>query len=409
MLKTRFGIGLKDYAVYWFRKAQERLAAGGHGGLVATNSIAEGRNRVAALEYIAETGGVITHAVSSQDWPGEANVHVSIVNWVKFPRNPVSEFVLNGVTVAGISTTLRPGSDAGLGELLEQNSGRQFFGVVPGGSGFLLSPSEAEELLARHDADYSTVIRPFLVGSDITNDPCQAPSRFVVDFHFNALEDAAKYPAALERARALVKPHRDKAKRKAYRERWWRLEEPIVAMRLALSGLHRFIACPATSKRVYMVWCEPTWMPSNATSVFAFDDDYSMGILQSSFHTRWATSQSTTLETRPRYTTLSFASFPWPQPSERIRKTIAELALRLITRRSEICLDRQIGLTKLYNEIDEGAYQDLRELHEQLDEAVAAAYGWPASVAHDPHESNPRLLELNRAIAAGEVEYHPFD
>jgi hypothetical protein len=42
------------------------------------------------------------------------------------------------------------------------------------------------------------------------------------------------------------------------------------------------------------------------------------------------------------------------------------------------------------------------------DEAVAVAYGWPASAAHDPQDSNRRLLELNRAIAAGEIEYRPF-
>ncbi len=81
---------------------------------------------------------------------------------------------------------------------------------------------------------------------------------------------------------------------------------------------------------------------------------------------------------------------------------------RLYARRSEICLERQIGLTKLYNEVDDGAYHDLRGLHDALDEAVAAAYGWPASAAHDPKESNRLLLELNRAIAEGEVDYQPF-
>lgn len=81
----------------------------------------------------------------------------------------------------------------------------------------------------------------------------------------------------------------------------------------------------------------------------------------------------------------------------------------MVARRSEICLERQIGLTQLYNDVDDGAYRDLRDLHVALDEAVAAAYGWPASAAHDPAESNRLLLELNRAIAAGDVAYHPFD
>ena len=316
-LKREFGIGVKDYAVYWFRKADDHLGPGGRAGLVATNSIREGRNREAALEHVIANGGVITTAVSTQEWPGEANVHVSIVNWIKQPDVAVSRFTLDGIEVSGIASTLRPGVDTGLGSRLDANGGRQFFGVVPGGEGFVLSNVEAAKLLTMPGADYSEVVRPFLVGSVITNRPDQLPSRFIIDFHFETLEGAARYPAALERIRWLVKPQRDTVKRKAYREKWWRLEEPIVAMRVALSELTRFIACPAQAKRFYMVWCEPTWCPSNLTSAFAFDDDYSFRVLQSSIHTRWATDQSTTLETRPRYTSLSFLGFHGPTPTPR--------------------------------------------------------------------------------------------
>ncbi len=77
--------------------------------------------------------------------------------------------------------------------------------------------------------------------------------------------------------------------------------------------------------------------------------------------------------------------------------------------RTEICLEQDIGLTKLYNQLDEGAWKDLHQLHRELDEALTAAYGWPKSVAHDPDETNRRLLELNRAIAAGEEPYEPFE
>ena len=66
-------------------------------------------------------------------------------------------------------------------------------------------------------------------------------------------------------------------------------------------------------------------------------------------------------------------------------------------------------VTKLYNEVDEGAWRDLREAHCALDEAVVAAYGWPLLVAHDPSEANRHLLELNRTIAAGELLYEPFE
>ncbi len=141
-------------------------------------------------------------------------------------------------------------------------------------------------------------------------------------------------------------------------------------------------------------------------NVFAFDDDASMGILTSQIHTRWAQAQSSTLRVDIRYTpTTAFGTFPWPSGK---RDAIADVARRLIARRSEICLAESIGLTKLYNQVDDGAWQDLRKLHVELDEAVAVAYGWPKSVAHEPEESNRRLLELNRRIAAGEIEYDPF-
>ncbi len=141
-------------------------------------------------------------------------------------------------------------------------------------------------------------------------------------------------------------------------------------------------------------------------NVFAFADDGSIGVLATRIHHEWARMQSSTLEDRIRYTpTSAFETFPWPAGD---LAAVGELAQRLYARRSEICFERQIGLTKLYNEVDDGAYRDLRELHDALDEAVAAAYGWPSSAAHDPQESNRLLLELNHTIAAGEIDYHPF-
>ena len=181
-------------------------------------------------------------------------------------------------------------------------------------------------------------------------------------------------------------------------------------MRSALSGLTRFVAANRYGKRFLTCWEPTTVCPSGQIVVFAFDDEFSIGVLTSVVHSEWAWHQSSTLRVDLRYTpTSAFDTFPWPQPDPARRANVGETARRLIARRSEICLERQIGLTKLYNEVDDGAYRDLRELHVALDEAVAAAYGWPSSAAHDPQESTRRLLELNRAIAGGEVEYHPFD
>jgi len=48
-----------------------------------TNTIRQNYSREAGLDYIVGNGGTITEAVSSMAWSGEANVHVSIVNWIK--------------------------------------------------------------------------------------------------------------------------------------------------------------------------------------------------------------------------------------------------------------------------------------------------------------------------------------
>ena len=75
--------GRADFCVHWFRKAHDHLRNNGHAGLVGTNTIRQNYSRQGGLDYIVETGGTITNAVSTEVWSGDAAVHVSIVNWVK--------------------------------------------------------------------------------------------------------------------------------------------------------------------------------------------------------------------------------------------------------------------------------------------------------------------------------------
>jgi hypothetical protein len=199
------------------------------------------------------------------------------------------------------------------------------------------------------------------------------------------------------------------ANREPNRTFWWQFERPRVDMRAALVGLARYIAANAQGKRILFTWQAVETCPSNLTNVFALDSDYAIGVLSSREHGEWAKAQSSTLRIDIRYTPSSaFETFPWPHPSRQQREAIGELARTVVARRQEIGRERGIGLTRLYNEVDEGAYRDLKELHRRLDEEVAASYGWPRTAAHDATESNGRLLELNRSIAAGEVEYDPF-
>lgn len=85
--------------------------------------------------------------------------------------------------------------------------------------------------------------------------------------------------------------------------------------------------------------------------------------------------------------------FPWPYPAtDEQKERVAETSRAVIARRQEICAEQGFGLTKLYNLVDDEAYTHLKKLHRELDEAAAACYGWPKSVAQDGPEIARRLL-----------------
>jgi len=410
-LNSSFGVGIKDLCVYWFRKAHDHLKPGQRAGLVGTNSISQNTARDASLDYIVEKGGVITDAVSSQRWPGDAKVHVSLVNWVKQPPAPLDQFVLDGDEVTGITSSLRVGgADDWKPQPLAANRNKCFQGPIPVGKGFVITEVEARGMLADDSADYQQVVRPFLTSDDIASRPDQSPSRWIIDFAQMGLEHAAKYPKALAIVRERVKPVRDSVRREGHRLKWWQFGEPRVGLRKATAPLSRHFAVGRHGKRLSVAAVESKSIASDATNVFAFDDDYSMGILLSKAHDAWAWAQSSTLETRLRYTpTTVFETFPWPDPvTDDQRQAVATAASALYARRSELCLEHTMGLTALYNLMDDGGFADLATLHKRLDIAVAAAYGWPATVAQNPAELVTRLSELNKLIATGERPYSPF-
>ena len=94
-----------DFCSYWFRLAHQNLDSTGRAGLVGTNSVSQGKSKSVTLDFILQEGGFIHEAISSQPWSGEANVHVSIVNWSK----QESEFhYLDNQLVKRINSSLQP-------------------------------------------------------------------------------------------------------------------------------------------------------------------------------------------------------------------------------------------------------------------------------------------------------------
>lgn len=404
--KTFPGIGVIDYCGYWFRRAEGHLSTGQRAGLVSTNTLRENKHRLATLKYILTDGSVITDAVSSQKWPGEAKVHVSIVNWIKKPKATVTDFVLDGEPVENINSKLKAFPETPEPIVIPFNRGKAFTGCQPTGEGFIVDEKRVKMLKAQGEG---AAVRRYLTADDITDAVGSVPRRWIIDFGTLPLEQANKFPGAMQIVRWKVKPERED-KERHFARLWWQFAWPRPEMRQAIAQLRRFIACPLHGKRLLFSWADKDWCPSNAVGVFAFDDDYSMGVLTSSIFGAWAWNESSTLETRIRLTpSTAFETFPWPPTATDAQKrVVADATNALYRRRGEIAESDRCGLTDLYNIVDDGGYIEISRLHKKLDEAVAGCYGWPKPVAHDDPEILKRLSDLNLRIAANKVEYRPY-
>lgn len=407
-LKSEFGVGVKDHCVYFFRKAHAHLGKGKRAGLVATNTISQAKNRDASLAWIEANGGTIFDAISTKPWSGDANVHVSIVCWQRGYAPPLP-YLLDGREVDGITPSLTAGTGHRTAALLAGNAGIAFQGNNVLGMGFVVTDAERQEMLHDTVVDYRAVVKPLLGGDDIVSTIDQRPSRWAVDFGTMPLEQAALYPKALAIARERVKPSRSTAKRESYRRRWWQYAEPVPTMRAALGRLERWAACPLTSKRLIFTWAEPDWTPTHAAGAFAFDDDYSFGVVSSRLHDWWARANGSTLEDRLRYTpTTVFGTFPWPiRSSEAQRDLVARAAREMVRERGVACSTLDKGLTAVYNAMDDGAFAGLRTAHEDLDRAVMACYGLEVGLLNDRPALLAALFDLN-AAAAADPSYAPF-
>ena len=173
--------GRADYCVYWFRKAHDHLEAGERAGLVGTNTVRQNESREGGLDYIVQTGGTITDAVSSQPWSGEAAVHVSLVNWVRGEApGPKRLFVDDGaggldlVELDRIQAALSPETDVTGAETLAANKAADacYQGQTHGHKGFLLTPAEAAELVTQDPAS-SSVVFPYMNGQRHARERCR--------------------------------------------------------------------------------------------------------------------------------------------------------------------------------------------------------------------------------------------
>jgi hypothetical protein len=386
-----------DICCYWFQLAHANLSQDGNAGLVATNMIRRGNNRKTSLDYVVGNGGYIHAAVSSQPWSGEANVHVSIVNWSK--RKPAA-YRLDGELVDSINTSLRTSSDVGGTRVLRANHGRSFIGVQPTGKGFEVATEIAESWVAK-DPEAQQVLRPYLIAKDMTTRPLGQSGKWIIDFNELTLEQSDRYAVPFEQVVRLVKPQRMKVRRAVVAANWWRLQERRPAMRAAIILHGGLFVMPCHSKWFVPLIADQNALPGNSITAIAGSDIYLLGLLTSSAQRIWINAQKSTLEDRTRYTpTTCFETFPFPQiVAPELVQQIRQTMTTLNDYRNEVMVERNWGITDLYNAYFHEPASQLAKHHKALDALVLKAYGWSAK---DDVLTN--LLDLNLELAELEAD-----
>ncbi|MGQ4400128.1 DNA methyltransferase [Streptomyces hayashii] len=382
VLAEGHGGGRADMVAYFFLRATSLLTRRGNLGLIGTNTIAQGDSREVGLDRIEASGATITRAIQSRPWPAaSANLEYAAVWCTLEAVSDGVPRVADDLPVRKISTLLEPsGRIDGKPARISENSNLSFEGCKVYGNGFLLSVEEAAEWIFANERNRE-VLFPYLGGEDVTSSPSASPSRWVIDFLDRTEEAAQNYDLPYRRVRAEVMPERAK-KSKAVREApWWLFFRSRPAMRKAIADLSEVLVVTLISKAVMPLRVPTGQVFSNRLAVFATDSFADQATLSSSLHQMWAIKYGSTLETRVNYSPSDvFVTFPRPRPTEGLNQA----GRTLDTDRREIMLRRDLGLTKLYNLVNDPAITDaadpdvarLRQIHVELDRAVMAAYGW---------------------------------
>lgn len=420
--------GRADYCVYWFYKSHCHLKKGGYAGLVGTNTIRQNYSREGGLDFIVNNGGEIIESVSSQVWSGDAVVHVSIANWKKGKTKGKKKlFNQNGNDTNSpweifeldiINSSLSPKLDVSRAKVLNTNKANKtsFQGQTHGHEGFLLDTETAKSHIQNIKKN-KEVLFPYLIGNELIGNLKSQPKRFIIDFHPRSLIEASQYKTLFEiiKNTVLVKRKESLEKEKQRNEKvlkenpkakvnkhhqnfynqWWQLSYAREDMVKSISILKRYIVCSRVTKRQIFEFVDSRIRPSDSLQVFAFEDDYSFGILNSTMHWEWFKAKCSSLKGDYRYTTETvFNTFPWPQnPTQKDLEAVSSEAVNFRKTRQKLLKENKCSLRDLYRTVDLPGKNPLKEAQKKLDRVVKKIYN-----CGKENELN-FLLNLNFALS----------
>ncbi|BCS51810.1 class I SAM-dependent DNA methyltransferase [Geobacter sp. SVR] len=431
-----------DFVMFWWQHAAELTRKGKllRFGFITTNSLRQAFNRrILQQQLTAKPALSLSFAIPDHPWVDSADgAAVRIAMTVGKPAIEGDEGTQATVVEEregageGLSVELltRKGllhadlsvgaNVAGTAPLLA-NSELANRGVSLFGAGFIVTIDEASKLGLGRVTGLENHFRHYRNGRDLTATPRGV---MVIDlFGLTVDEVRSRFPEVYQWVRERVKPERDQNNRESRRKNWWLFGEPNPKLRNQLFGLPRFVATVETAKHRIFVFLDQTILPDNKLVAIASDDAFVLGILSSRLHMAWALAAGGWLGVGndPVYAkTRCFETFPFPtvvdDKKQRIRSIAEELDCH---RKRQQELHPGLGLTDMYNVLaklrtgepltakekaihEQGLVSVLRQLHDDLDAAVADAYGWPDNLTDE--EILERMVSLNAERAREEAQ-----
>jgi hypothetical protein len=450
-----------DFVMYWWNKAADLVRNGGihQFGLITTNSLRQTFNRRIIQRHMNDKGPMsLAFAIPDHPWVDAsegAAVRIAMTVGVQGEQPGALGQILRERKTdeearriefrwksGKLHSNLAAGANTSSVESLRSNSGISHEGIKPHGMGFLVSESERADLLEAESANVVEIVKPYVNGRDIAQKP---RGLYIIDlFGLTAEEVRSQYPTTFQIVYEKVKPERDQNKRETYRNNWWLFGEPRREWREAANHINSYIATVKTSRHRFFIRLPSATLADSKIICVALDNRAHFGTLCSRLHVSWSISTGGFLGAGNDQTYVKsrcFETFPFPALDEARANRIGQLAEQLDAHRKRQqnqhpCLTmtgmynvleklrRKQPLTEKDKEIHEqGLVSVLRELHDDLDRAVFAAYGWddladklvgrpgattpwpekPEDQLEADEELLQRLVDLNHERAAEEA------
>lgn len=462
--------GGADFVMHFWDEAATRLLAkapkGGENplrrfGFITTNSITQTfSRRVVERHMNAKLPLSLVYAIPDHPWlkaSDKAAVRIAMTVAVRGERQGklaevVHESGLNTDTPevrletneGKITSGLKLGASFSKVIPLTANELLSAMGVKLHGAGFILTERSARRLGLNNQSQQNPVIFRYRNGRDLAQHSRDA---YLIDVTgISPPRLGSEFPDIYQHLLENVKPERDQNRDRDIRERWTEFGRTRPEMREFLVGLPRYAVTIETAKHHFFQFLAADIRPDNMLVALGLSGADLLAVLTSRAHILWMLGSGGTLEDRPRYNkTQCFDPFPFPVLTDAQSAELDQLGERLDAFRKDRLAEHDfLTMTDMYNVLERlreleqgvgapfsqkerdiheaGLLSVLKDIHDDIDREVFAAYGWedlgnrlvgrPGATTPSPHKSEDqekaeeellvRLVALNQERAAEE-------